>query len=78
MIDSRSWLEAYVVAELVAVELHEPRREPSIGWADRPTSAGGELRDLLLIVRRAIAGRAGLDAGELTARLSRTIAAARA
>lgn len=73
MLDSRSWVEAYVVDDKVAVELHEPARAPSVGWVDKPRAAGGELRDLLHVVRRATAGKDGVDAAELTARLAGAI-----
>lgn len=76
VLDARSWLEVYVAGELVVVEYHEPRRESSVGWVDRPRQAGGRLRDLLHVVRRALAGKAGANAGELTARIAGRIAAA--
>jgi hypothetical protein len=76
VLDAKSWLEVYVAGELVAVEYHEPRRESSIGWVDRPRAAGGKLPELLLVVRRALAGKAGADAGELTATIAGRIARA--
>lgn len=74
-LDSKSWLEVYVVDELVVVEYHEPRRESSVGWVDRPRKAGGRLPDLLQVVRRALADKAGVNAGVITTTIAGRIAA---
>jgi hypothetical protein len=73
LVDASSWLEAYVVDELVAVEFHRPRREASVGYVDHHTDAAGKLERLRSVVARALADHPRGDLAELVASLERQI-----